>query len=362
MQTLHVKFAASSYPVYVGSGLLATPDLILPHVMGQQVMIVTNPVVAGYYLADLQKVLQKNKQCDVVILPDGEQHKTLATLNHIFDHLLAKKHARSTTLLALGGGVVGDITGFAAACYMRGVNFLQLPTTLLAQVDAALGGKTAVNHLLGKNMIGAFHQPQAVIADLATLQTLSERNFREGLAEVIKYGLIQDAEFFSWIESNLTAILAREPIILQQVIFRSCEIKARLVVTDEREQGIRALLNFGHTFGHAVENALGYGKLLHGEAVSVGMLMAADLSARMNWISSATVSRIKDLLVAAGLPISLPDELSAKQLLELMKVDKKNVNLRFRFILLKDIGDAVVTEDVPLSKLQQTLTAYVSKP
>lgn len=361
MQTLYVELESTRYPVYVGSGLLEAANLILPHIIGKQVMLVSDTVVSKHYLPQVKNILT-DKQCDVVILPHGEQYKTLATANQIFDQLLSQKHARSTTLLALGGGVVGDITGFAAACYMRGVSFIQLPTTLLAQVDAAIGGKTAVNHPLGKNMIGAFHQPCAVVADLDTLQTLPNRLFCEGLAEVIKYGLIQDADFFSWLENNLDEILLKRPLFLQQMIFRCCEIKASLVAADEKEQGVRALLNFGHTFGHAIEKTLGYGKLFHGEAVAVGMLMAADLSARLALISWETVRLIEQLLLRIGLPTKIPDEVSAAQLLEAMKVDKKNVNLTLRFVLLKAIGEAVITEDVPLDKLQQTLKVYVSKP
>ncbi len=359
-QTLRVELGASGYPIYMGGGLLRNAEIFLAHLPGQQVLIVSDPLVAEHYLTPLQLTLQ-SKQCDTIILPAGEQHKNLATVNQIFDGLLSFKHARSTTLVALGGGVVGDTTGFAAACYMRGVNFIQVPTTLLAQVDAAIGGKTAVNHPLGKNMIGAFHQPKAVMVDLDTLNTLPDRVFHEGLAEVIKYGLIQDVKFFEWIEENLSSILQKNPLVLQEMIFRSCEIKARLVAADEREQGIRAQLNLGHTFGHAIENVLGYGKILHGEAVAIGTLMAADLSARMGCLDREQVARIKQLLTLAKLPITLPEGVSASQLLELMKGDKKNINLRLRLVLLRTIGEAVLTEEVPLEKLQQTLKHYAGQ-
>lgn len=356
--TVTVNRERSSYPVYVGQNLYANKELLTTHIAGRQVMIVTNETIAALYLPQLIEGCQEY-QCDSVVLPDGEQYKTLATVNQIFDVLLTKKHTRTTTLLALGGGVIGDMAGFAAACYLRGVSFIQLPTTLLAQVDSAIGGKTGVNHPHGKNMIGAFHQPKAVIIDTDILQTLPAREFRAGLAEIIKYGLLQEAEFFTWIETHCEALLNKSTEALSHAIMHGGQIKAAMVAADEHDtQGTRALLNLGHTFAHALENSLGYGTWLHGEAVAVGLLLAADLSVRVGRLEPEVVTRIKELLQRMGLPWQIPGRLSAVKLLELMAGDKKNINSRLRFVLLNAIGQAVVTEEVPVEKVLQTLETF----
>jgi 3-dehydroquinate synthase len=295
-----------------------------------------------------------------IVLPDGEEYKNWETLNLVFDALLRNRCERKTTLIALGGGVIGDITGFAAACYQRGVPFIQVPTTLLAQVDSSVGGKTGINHPLGKNMIGAFHQPKLVLADTDTLETLPARELSAGLAEVIKYGLIRDAEFFAWLEANMEALLALEPAAVSRAIYRSCEIKAQVVAADERESGVRALLNLGHTFGHAIEAGMGYGTWLHGEAVGAGMMMAADLSRRMGLISVPDVERARALIRRAGLPEVAPD-LGVEKYIEYMGVDKKVEAGKIRFVLLRRIGEAFVTGDVPETALQETLTEVVGK-
>ena len=284
MHTLHVELGERSYPIYIGRDLLNDPQLLGAHLTGSQVVVVTNETVSPLYLDRLLATLGERALVTEVILPDGEQFKNLETLNQIFDRMMHDRHNRSTTMIALGGGVVGDITGFAAACYQRGVNFIQVPTTLLSQVDSSVGGKTAVNHPLGKNMIGAFYQPQAVLIDINTLHTLSPREFAAGLAEVVKYGLICDLPFYRWLQEQTPRLLAREEAALAEAIERSCSSKAAVVAADEREGGLRAILNLGHTFGHAIETAQGYGKWLHGEAVAVGMLMAMELSARRGWI------------------------------------------------------------------------------
>ncbi len=351
MRTLSVELGERSYPIHIGSGLLSQPQLLLPAIRGRQVCIVTNTTVAPLYLASLHAALPGYQIVDVV-LPDGEQYKTLEQLNGIFDKLLEAKHNRTTTLIALGGGVVGDMTGFAAACYQRGVEFVQIPTTLLSQVDSSVGGKTGVNHSLGKNMIGAVHQPRLVLADIDTLKTLPDREFSAGMAEVIKYGLICDREFHAWLRANMAGLMARDPQLLAQAIFRSCENKARVVAADEREGGLRAILNLGHTFGHAIETAQGYGAWLHGEAVAVGMLMAADLSARLGWLDAADVQEIADILHSAGLPLRPPKDMTVAQFLDLMAVDKKVLDGQLRLVLLRSIGAAVVTSDFPLAKLE----------
>lgn len=358
MHTCYVELEKSRYPIYIGTDLLTRPELFANYLHGRQVLIVSNTTVASLYLEKLTHNFQ-NVQCDTLILPDGEQYKNLQTVERIFAELITHKHTRTTTLLALGGGVVGDMTGFAAACYMRGVDYIQLPTTLLAQVDAAIGGKTAVNHPQGKNLIGAFHQPRCVVVDINTLQTLPMREYRSGLAEVIKYGLLQDAEFFTWLEQHMPALLNKDAAHLNQAILRCAQIKANIVAADEHETShVRALLNLGHTFAHAIETGTGYSSWLHGEAVAVGVLLAADLSARMGWLTANDVARTQALLVSAGLPVRLPKELTPTRLLELMLGDKKNINSKLRLVLLKTIGQAVVTEDVPQDKLQQTLMAY----
>jgi 3-dehydroquinate synthase len=354
--SLTVALGARAYPIHIGSGLLSDPDLYRPHLLGSQVMIVTNETVAPLYLESLRAALI-GYQVGEVILPDGEQYKTMEVWNRIFDALLLARFGRDCTLIALGGGVVGDMAGFAAACYQRGVAFIQVPTTLLAQVDSSVGGKTGINHPAGKNMIGAFHQPRAVIADTSTLATLPRRELSAGLAEVLKYGLIRDAVFLDWLETHMAELLARDADALAYIIRRSCEIKADIVAADEHEAGQRALLNLGHTFGHAIETATGYGNWLHGEAVAVGICMAADLSARLGWLAEADVVRIRRLATSAGLPVAAPADLSAERFLELMAVDKKVQGGQLRLVLLQHPGDALVTGDIDPKLLRETLEA-----
>jgi len=354
MKTLHVDLDERSYPIHIGPGLLGRPELIRPHIHGRQVMVVSNETVAPLYLEQVRQALEDFEQ-QAVILPDGEEYKNLETLNTIFDALLERRFNRRCTLVALGGGVVGDIAGFAAACYQRGVDFIQIPTTLLAQVDSSVGGKTGVNHPLGKNMIGAFHQPNCVLADTDTLNTLDDRQLAAGIAEVIKYGLIRDAGFFEWLEKNMTRLNARDPEALVFAIERSCRNKAEVVAEDEREAGSRALLNLGHTFGHAIETGTGYGVWLHGEAVAVGMLLAARLSALQGWLDEADVARIEALLLAAHLPVKAPGEMDADRFLELMAVDKKVLDGGLRLVLLRGIGRAVVTSEFDAGLLRRVL-------
>ncbi|GAA4032358.1 bifunctional shikimate kinase/3-dehydroquinate synthase AroKB [Actimicrobium antarcticum] len=340
---LQVDLGVRSYPITIGHGVLDDADLLARHVHGDRAAIVTNTVVAPLYLARLTRTLTAaGKQVTTIVLPDGEEEKTWRNLMTIFDGLLTEKCDRKTTLIALGGGVVGDMTGFAAASYMRGVPLIQVPTTLLSQVDSSVGGKTGINHPLGKNMIGAFYQPQAVIADTGTLDTLPARELSAGLAEVIKHGAIIDAVFFDWIEANIGALLSRDPAAIAWAIQRSCEIKAEIVRQDERESGIRAILNFGHTFAHAIEAGLGYGTWLHGEAVGCGMVMAADLSQRLGYIDAAAKDRLTRLVAAAGLPTVAPD-LGQVTWFDLMQVDKKNEGGAIKFILLQPLGTAVIT-------------------
>ena len=356
VKTLYVELGERRYPIYIGANLLQRAELLRPHITSQRVMIVSNVTVAPLYLQTLCNALDGLRYTSV-ILPDGEQFKTLDTLNQIFSSLLETHCDRHTTLIALGGGVIGDLTGFAAACYQRGVPFIQIPTTLLAQVDSSVGGKTAVNHALGKNMIGAFYQPQCVLADTATLNTLPDRELSAGLAEVIKYGLIRDRSFLEWLEDNLEALLAREPAALSVAIERSCRNKAEIVAADERETGERALLNFGHTFGHAIETGVGYGTWLHGEAVAVGMVMAADLSARLGWLEESAVQRVRAILLRAQLPLQAPSTLSCADFLRLMAVDKKVKDGQLRLILLRTLGQAVIASAVDAKLLRQTLDA-----
>jgi len=356
MQELKVALGDRSYPIYVGAGLLADPAFVKPHISGRQVLVVTNHTVAPLYLQQLIATLS-GLQVDQLVLPDGEQYKNLATVNQVFDKLLAAQHNRTTTLVALGGGVVGDMAGFAAACYQRGVRFIQVPTTLLAQVDSSVGGKTGVNHARGKNMIGAFHQPAAVVIDTATLNSLPLRELRAGFAEVIKYGVIRDPELFAWLEQNYQRVLDLEEASLEYMVLRSCANKAAVVAQDEREAGLRATLNLGHTFGHAIETFQQYGQWLHGEAVAAGMVMAADLSMRLGWIEKRQAQRIRDLLGAVGLPVSPPEAMSSTDFVKLMAVDKKVMDGRLRLVLLRQIGDAVVTEDFPQEALLATLAA-----
>lgn len=357
MQTLTVDLGDRRYPIYIGSGLLDQPQLLTPHIPGRQVLVVSNKTVAPLYLERVLKSLA-GFQVETVILPDGEQYKTLDTVNTIYTALLKHRFDRSCTLLALGGGVVGDITGFAAATYQRGVHFIQIPTTLLAQVDSSVGGKTGVNHPLGKNMIGAFHQPRCVLADTETLNTLDDRQLSAGIAEVIKYGLIRDAEFFAWLERHIPELLARDPQQLTYAIQRSCRNKAEVVAADERESGQRALLNLGHTFGHAIEAAMGYGVWLHGEAAGIGMLMAADLSRRLGWLDDGQLARIRAITGLARLPLHTPPELDAEQFLKWMAVDKKVQAGRLRLVLLTDIGASLITDTYDAAKLRETLDTF----
>ncbi|MCY0911694.1 bifunctional shikimate kinase/3-dehydroquinate synthase AroKB [Massilia sp. H27-R4] len=355
---LNVDLGERSYPITIGAGLLSDPALLEQHIAGHKVAIVTNTTVAPLYLERVAAPLRAAGH-DVldIILPDGEQFKNWDSLMTVFDALLAHKCDRKTTLVALGGGVIGDLTGYAAASYMRGVPFVQIPTTLLSQVDSSVGGKTGINHPLGKNMIGAFYQPRAVLADTASLDTLGPRELSAGLAEVIKHGAIIDAEFFDWIEANIGKLMARDQHALAHAISRSCEIKADVVRQDEREGGLRAILNFGHTFGHAIEAGMGYGAWLHGEAVGCGMVMAADLSHRLGLVDAATVARMRALVAAAGLPTVAPD-LGTERWLELMEVDKKNEGGAIKFILLKPLGSPNITS-APREQLLATLAACV---
>jgi 3-dehydroquinate synthase len=342
MQTLNVALGDRAYPIHIGRGLLARGDLILPHLKTKRVAIVTNDVVGPIYLDPLRATLEAaGVRVSTVVLPDGEANKDWPTLNRIFDMLLAERCERSTTLVALGGGVVGDMGGFAAACYQRGMPFIQIPTTLLAQVDSSVGGKTAINHPLGKNMIGAFYQPKLVLADIDTLNTLPDRELSAGLAEVIKYGLIRDPAFLTWLEANLERLRARDPEALAYAVERSCRNKAEVVAADETEQGERALLNLGHTFGHAIETGLGYGEWLHGEAVAAGTMMAADLSRRLGWLQGEDIERIAELFARAGLPVWGP-RLGAARYLELMAHDKKVEAGKLRLVLLREVGRAVI--------------------
>ncbi|HTF95912.1 MAG TPA: 3-dehydroquinate synthase [Cellvibrio sp.] len=356
MQVLTVNLDDRSYPIYIGEQLLFNSQLITSHIRGKQVCIVTNETVAPLYLDILVNALP-GFQIDSVILPDGESHKTLDVWSSIFDKLLSARHNRTTTLIALGGGVVGDMTGFAAACYQRGVDFIQIPTTLLSMVDSSVGGKTGVNHPLGKNMIGAFYQPQAVLADTSLLASLPERELSAGIAEVIKYGLISDYDFFLWLEKNIDALMIGDKEALAYAVKRSCENKADVVAQDEREGGLRAILNLGHTFGHAIETAQGYGNWLHGEAVAAGMVMAADLSWRRGAISEQELMRIIRLLQRAKLPTKAPADMTPDQFKELMGVDKKVLDGRLRLVLLESMGKAIITSDIDANLLQQTFDA-----
>ena len=357
MKVLQVALGERSYPIYIGSDLLSQAELLTRHIKAKQVIVVTNTTIAPLYLAPVLHSLQ-NYNVETVLLPDGEQYKTLEYVTHIFDKLLANKFSRNATLIALGGGVIGDMGGFAAACYQRGIAFVQIPTTLLAQVDSSVGGKTGVNHPLGKNMIGAFYQPQCVIADANVLDTLDDRQLSAGLAEVIKYGLIRNAEFFAWLEANMAALLARDKTALAYAIEQSCLNKAQVVAEDETETGVRATLNLGHTFGHAIETGSGYGNYLHGEAVAIGTCQAADLSRRKGWLTDGDVQRIIALFEQAKLPITPPQNLTADRFLELMAVDKKNIDGQIRLILLEKIGLATLPIYVESDLLMMTLKTY----
>jgi len=356
---LTINLGKRSYPIYIGSGLLDDHDLLRQHIRAKQIMIVSNETVAPLYLERVQAAFA-DFQCDTVILPDGEAHKDITSFMQIIDTLIDNQHHRNTTLVALGGGVIGDITGFASACYQRGTDFIQMPTTLLAQVDASVGGKTAINHPRAKNMIGAFHQPRCVIIDTQTLDTLPDRHISAGVAEIIKAALIHDATFFSWLENNMAKLLQKDPQAIAIAIERACAIKCEIVAQDETETtGTRALLNLGHTFGHAIEQNLNYQQWLHGEAVAAGTVMAADLSQQLGWLNETDVARIQKLIQAAKLPIRPPSGLQCESLLTAMAVDKKNVNANIRFVLLKAIGEAVLTDSVDATLLKQRL-AYFS--
>ena len=356
MISLKVNLGERSYPICIGQGLLDRGELLTQYIPGNSALIVTNEVVAPLYAAQIETALHDIKY-KTFILPDGEQYKSQDTLNSIYDCLLSNRFDRNTTLIALGGGVVGDITGFAAASYQRGVHFVQIPTTLLAQVDSSVGGKTGINHALGKNMIGAFYQPRTVIADTSTLSTLEDRELSAGLAEVIKYGLIRDLPFLDWLEKNMDKLLARDPQALAYTSERSCRNKADVVAADERESGQRALLNLGHTFGHAIETGMGYGNWLHGEAVASGMVMAARLSEKLGWINDDDVTRVIDLIERANLPVKAPLQMTVDKFLELMAIDKKVSDGVLHLILFKAIGKAVLTSDYDKKNLIAAIEA-----
>ena len=353
MKTLTVNLGDRSYPIYIGVELLQDPALIQKHIQTKAVCIVSNTTVSKLYLTQLKKSLKDYRVIEV-ILEDGEQFKNADSLNQIYTALLDNKFNRDSTIIALGGGVVGDIAGFAAASFMRGIPFIQIPTTLLSQVDSSVGGKTGINHPLGKNMIGAFYQPQAVIIDMHVLQTLDKREISAGLAEVIKYGLIWDQDFFGHLENHIEDLKNLNVMQLEQAIYRSCEIKAEVVSKDERESGLRAILNLGHTFGHAIENCLGYGEWLHGEAVGCGMVMAAQMSLAHGWINDNDFDRIRKLIQAAGLPIEKP-QISQHDFLAAMSLDKKNKNQDIYLVLQQGIGQAIVTKDYSFSELEKVL-------
>ena len=357
-RTLQVALGERSYPIHIGPGLLGDPAWITPYLAGRQVMIVTNETIAPRYLESVRRGLPADLEVRELVLPDGEATKTLACVSRIWDALLEAGFNRRCTLIALGGGVIGDMVGFAAASYQRGVAFIQVPTTLLAQVDSSVGGKTGVNHPLGKNMIGAFWQPRAVLIDTATLATLPAAEFSAGLAEVIKYGLIRDADFLAWLEEHMAALRALDPEALAWAIERSCQIKAEIVAADETEQGVRALLNLGHTFGHAIEAHQGYGSWLHGEAVGVGMLMAADLSRRLGWLGDAEIKRTQAMIAAAGLPLAAPADMGVEEFLARMRLDKKNIDQSIRLVLMRALGDAGVYDETPAALLEACIQDY----
>lgn len=357
VETLNVDLGERSYPIFIGPGLLKETDRLRSHLGQGQAVIISNDTVAPLYLDQVKQTLGDSYGWEI-ILPDGETYKTLGTVSQIYDRLLRAKADRQTTLVALGGGVIGDITGFAAATYQRGINFIQIPTTLLAQVDSSVGGKTGVNHPLGKNMIGAFYQPRCVLIDTEVLLTLPEREIKAGLAEVIKYGLINQPDFLSWLTNNAADILALDNAKLTETIRICCQAKADIVAADEREVGLRALLNLGHTFGHAIETASGYGNLLHGETIAMGMVMAADLSRRLDLLSAEQAAKVRDILENDfSMPVIPPAQISTETYLELMSSDKKAEQGRIRFILLEAPGRAVLTGEVPPDLLKETLTA-----
>ncbi|WP_312209120.1 3-dehydroquinate synthase [Acinetobacter variabilis] len=357
MKTLYVELGERRYPIFIGSNL-NPQELLEPYIHGKQVMIVSNDTVAPLYLDRYKAALENlGKTVATCILPDGEKYKDIEHLNLIFDALLEAGFNRDCTVLALGGGVIGDMAGFASACFQRGIYFIQVPTTLLSQVDSSVGGKTGINHPLGKNMIGAFQQPQVVLADMSQLSTLLDRELSAGLAEVIKYALLGDEEFLVWLEANMEGLIARDEQLLAEAVYRSCAHKARIVANDEKEQGERALLNLGHTFGHAIESYLGYGEWLHGEAVATGMVMAADLSHRMGWISLEDLERTKKIISRAQLPIVCP-KIPLDDFLAYMAHDKKVLNGQLRLVLLQQLGKAVITRDFDVELMQQAILAH----
>jgi 3-dehydroquinate synthase len=356
MQTLYVELGERRYPIFIGSDL--DPKALLePYIHGRQVMIVSNETIAPLYLARYVAAIEAlGKTVATCILPDGEKYKNIEHLNLIFDALLASGFNRDCTVLALGGGVIGDMAGFASACFQRGVYFIQVPTTLLSQVDSSVGGKTGINHPLGKNMIGAFQQPQVVLADMSQLKTLPPRELSAGLAEVIKYALLGDADFLAWLEQHMDALVQGDEAALAEAVYRSCAHKARIVANDEKEQGERALLNLGHTFGHAIESYLGYGEWLHGEAVATGMVMAADLSQRMGWISAEDLARTKNIIQRANLPIVCP-QIPLDDFLAYMAHDKKVLNGQLRLVLMQAVGQAIITKTFDVELMKQAILA-----
>ena len=362
--TVEVELGDRTYPIYIGSGLLAGGELLRKHVPGNTALVVTNETVAPLYLDRVVAALSEGGEIRVetVVLPDGEEHKNVDVLMKVFDKALDARLDRQTTFVALGGGVIGDMTGFAAASYQRGVHFVQIPTTVMAMVDSSVGGKTGVNHPAGKNMIGAFYQPRCVLVDTDTLSTLPDREYASGMAEVVKYGLIRDADFFEWQERNVDALMARDGDVVVRAIERSCVNKAEVVALDEKEGGVRATLNLGHTFGHAIETGIGYGEWLHGEAVSVGMVMAADMSERLGWTDESIARRTLDLLKKFNLPTDVPECMTVETFEKLMAVDKKAANGKLRLILLKgELGGCVFTADFDKTTLAETLDKYVKK-
>jgi 3-dehydroquinate synthase len=355
-ERVDIALGERSYPILIGPRLLEDAQLLSTHIAARSLLIVTNDTIAPLYLPKLQSALQ-GRRVATLVLPDGEQHKTLESFSRILDSLVAERMNRDAAAVALGGGVVGDMVGFAAASYQRGIDYVQVPTTLLAQVDSSVGGKTGVNHPRGKNMIGAFHQPRCVLADTSTLQTLPPREYRAGMAEVVKYGFIRDAAFLQWIEANVEPLLARDDAAVMHAVCRSCEIKADVVGQDEREHGLRAILNLGHTFGHAIETASGYGNWLHGEAVAAGMVMAADMSTRLGGLQPAERDRVVQVLTRLGLPVA-PPRIGAQRGRELMGMDKKVLGGRIRLVLLQGLGRAAVVDDYDQQALDATLQAY----
>lgn len=357
MKTLNLDLGEKSYPIYIGQDLLSQSDYLTQHIHGKQVMIVSNTKVAPLYLDKVKSLLDDYTVAEV-ILPDGEEFKTLDTVNQVFTALLEARFNRSCTLIALGGGVVGDMTGYAAASYQRGVSFIQIPTTLLSQVDSSVGGKTGVNHVLGKNMIGAFHQPKCTVIDVDTLDTLDGQQYSAGMAEVIKYGLLGNADFFRYLQDNIGDLMARDKALIMETVYQSCADKADIVAQDELESGKRALLNLGHTFGHAIENILGYGIYLHGEAVAVGMLMAIKLSTLEGFTNNEDTKQVEDLLQKANLPISINSKIDYQDFIDAMSVDKKAINGEIRLVLMKKIGQAFISSEYQPSNLRQTIEDF----